>query len=264
MLLSSAFILLRFAAYRQWPFVQRSSWLRANSLRIGGSAFIFALLLAVLKVLVALSYSSSQFSLPFTRAHIAFEHVEAVVPLPSALTKNLTHVMTTTVDGRSQYSLTEAVFDCRPQCKLQQPKALKSLCGMYISATFYIAYLGYEIHRSVCLKVPDKTTVLPRTPSVAQASHDDANKDVASNPANNKEKERLKVHRYDEETERLTLRGKIAKIAIAVTPLMGYLPDISALIKYVLVMMAIGVSLTDEQMISCEQVIALSLKSPQC
>jgi hypothetical protein len=146
MIPSSAFILLRFAAYRQWPLVQQSSWLKAHSLRIACSAFIFALLLAVLKVLVALSYSSSQFSLPFTRTHIAFEHDVATVPLPSML-KNLTHVMTTTIDGHSHYSATEAVFDCKPQCKLQQPKALNSLCGMYISATFYIAYLGYEIRK---------------------------------------------------------------------------------------------------------------------
>jgi hypothetical protein len=65
-------------------------------------------------------------------------------------------------------------------------------------------------------------------------------------------------HDEEIEIERLTLRGKIAKIAIAVTPLMGYLPDVSALIKYVLVMMAVGVSLTDDQMVSCKQVNELS------
>jgi hypothetical protein len=86
--------------------------------------------------------------------------------------------------------------------------------------------------------------------SLANKASHDVNNGVANVPA--------EMLCYDEEIERLTLRGKIAKIAIAVTPLMGYLPDISALIKYVLVMMAVGVSLTDDQMVSCKQVNALS------
>jgi outer membrane biosynthesis protein TonB len=176
--------------------------------------FVVAMILAALKVLVATSYSRTSSGLlphaPGIRFDGADDNRNAYVKLPISV-KNCTGVFSTGVNGMTVEHQSadagecEAVVDCEMQCTLHTPEALETLCSMYILAAFYIAYLGYELHRSLCI---DRIT--------------------------------------------FSLSGRFARIAQSLTPLLRFLPDVAALMKYGLVALTIGVTLTQDAMVSCK------------
>jgi hypothetical protein len=75
---------------------------------------------------------------------------------------------------------------------------------MYILGAFYIAYLGYELHRSLCI-----------------------------------------------DRNNFSMSGRFAKIAQWLTPWLRVLPDVAALMKYALVAITIGVTLTQQNVVRC-------------
>ena len=100
----------------------------------------------------------------------------------------------------------QAELQCTGQCRLVTPPELEDLCWMYVLATGYIAYLGYEFHR--CLAC--------------------------------------------DRARGWVLTGRLASVARAVTPLMRWLPDLSALAKYALAVAAIWQALAQPgSMVSC-------------
>jgi hypothetical protein len=198
---------LRYAANRRWKSVYESEWLRARSLHISVGFFIVATVLAVLKVLVATSYSGLLLHAPRIQFDGADDSRHAFVRLPSSVT-NCTHVSTETngmtFDHHTRHGECVVAVDCAMQCALQMPKALETLCSMYLLAAFYIAYLGYELHRALCI---DRHT--------------------------------------------FSLGGRLARIAQWLTPLLRCLPDAAAWMKYGLVALTFGVTLTHQEMVRC-------------
>jgi hypothetical protein len=170
--------------------------------------FVVALILAALKVLVATSYSGLLLHAPPLQ-FVGADNGYAQVQLPPPLT-NCTHATTfgangMTVAHQSTNGECVVVVDCAAQCTLQRPEALETLCSMYILGAFYIAYLGYEFHRSLCI---DRST--------------------------------------------FSLSGRFARIAQSLTPLLRFLPDVAALMKYGLVALTIGVTLTQHDIVRCK------------
>jgi hypothetical protein len=209
--LFASFVLLRFAALKRWKLVTGSEWLRAHSLLVVIVFYAVAFALAVVKMCVASSYAGLQLGgyQVFTPPPIQYAAPFVHIALPTL--SNCTSVNTTGADGRitstigdGRSSACEAIVPCQQQCHLRSPAALETLCSMYFLATFYIVYLGYEFHRSLCL-----------------------------------------------DQQAFTLTGKVAWIARLVTPSMSYLPDLSALAKYVLVAITIGESFTEKGMVYC-------------
>jgi hypothetical protein len=206
--LFASFVLLRFAALKQWKLVTGSEWLKAHSLLVVIVFYAVAFALAVVKMCVASSYAGLQFGgyQVFTPPPIRYAAPLVHIALPTL--SNCTSVSTTGADGRTTFTTgtCEAIVPCQQQCHLRSPVALETLCSVYFLATFYfyIVYLGYEFHRSLCL-----------------------------------------------DQQAFTLTGQVAKIARLVTPLMSYLPDLSALAKYVLVAITIGESFTERGVVYC-------------
>jgi hypothetical protein len=203
----AALIGLRYAANCRWKAVYEFQWLKDHSLHVSVGFFVMAAFLAILKVLVATSYSGMLLHAPRIQFDGADDGRHAYVRLPSSVT-NCTHVSTETngitTEHHTRHGECVVAVDCARQCTLQMPKALQTLCSMYLLAAFYIAYLGYEFHRALCI---DRNT--------------------------------------------FSLGGCLARIAQWLTPLLRFLPDVAAWMKYGLVALTIGVTLTQQEVVRC-------------
>jgi hypothetical protein len=149
-LVFASFMMLRYAAYQGWRVLHRSHWLKANSLKIVLGFVVATGALAMLKIYVALSYS---------RSTITYAKPVVTIELPSQLTNCTNITMTSLLPGSSTKhqgttnpaAVCSVKATCDQQCMLVTPPTLQTLCPMYLFATAYIFYLGYEFHRSLCL-----------------------------------------------------------------------------------------------------------------
>jgi hypothetical protein len=150
-LVFASFMMLRYAAYQGWRVLHHSHWLKANSLKIVLGFVVATGALALLKIYVAMSYS---------RSTITYAKPVVMIELPSQLT-NCTNITTTSLLPGSSKNWHQGTANpaavcsvkatCDQQCMLVTPPTLQTLCPMYLFATAYIFYLGYEFHRSLCL-----------------------------------------------------------------------------------------------------------------
>jgi hypothetical protein len=206
-----SFIGLRYFAVAYRPYASKCKALREHSLCISLFFFTFAVALAMLKVYIATSYVGKLGQRP-PQIHYDTgangDGDRAFVHLPPPLA-NCTSISTTGADGAAIHHSANnggcvAALDCSPQCRLKSPAALETLCSMYIIAAFYIAYLGYDFHRALCV-----------------------------------------------DSVNFSLRGRAARLAKSISPFLRGLPILAALMKYCLIVLTFGLTLTARSMIKC-------------